>query len=84
MDIRKKFFIEGGETLERVDKRSCRQPITRGVQGKVGGGDSKQPNVVKDVLAHDKGVRLDLRRSLLTQIILRFQECFNIAQSNSL
>jgi len=49
----------GGETLERVAQRgSGGPPIPGNTQGQVGRG-SQQPDLVKDVPAHCRGVGLD-------------------------
>ena len=50
MDIRKKFFTEGGETLEEVAQRSSGCPIIGSVQGQVGRG-FEQTDLVEDVPA---------------------------------
>jgi len=49
------FYNEGGQMLEQVAHRSCGLPITGNVQGQVGRG-SEWPGLVKDVLAHGRGV----------------------------
>jgi len=70
LDIRKNFFYEGGETLERVAQRGSEGPIPGNIQAQVGGG-SEQPGLVEDVPAYCKGLGLgDLYSSLPTQIIL--------------
>ena len=56
LDIRKKFFYnESGRTLEQVAQRSCGCPIPGGAQGQVGWG-FEQPDLVKDVPAHGRGL----------------------------
>ena len=52
------FCDEGGETWEQVAQRSCGCPITGSVQGQVGPG-FEQPDLVKDVPAHGRGLGLD-------------------------
>lgn len=47
-----------GETLEQVAQRSCVCSITESVQGEVGQG-FEQPDLLKDVSAHGRAVRLD-------------------------
>ena len=51
-------YGEGGETLEQVAQRGGRCPIPGKIQGQVGWG-SEQPDLVEDVPAHCRGVRLD-------------------------
>ena len=48
----------GGETLEWVVQRGGRCPIRGNIQGQVERG-SEQPDLVEDVPAHCRGVRLD-------------------------
>ncbi|KAK4816211.1 LOW QUALITY PROTEIN: hypothetical protein QYF61_013449 [Mycteria americana] len=55
LDIRKKFYDEGGETLEQVAQRGGRCPMPGNIQGQVGQG-SEQPDLVEDIPAHCKGV----------------------------
>ncbi|KAK4823398.1 hypothetical protein QYF61_001772 [Mycteria americana] len=51
------FFYEGVETPEQVAQRSCGCSIIGNVQGQVGRG-SEQPDLVKNVPAHGRGVEL--------------------------
>ena len=50
------FHNEGGETLEQVAQCGC--PIIGSVQGQVGWG-SEQPDQVRGVPVHGRGVGLD-------------------------
>ena len=47
LDIRRKFFTEGGDTLEQVAQGGCGCPIPGGIQGQAGCG-SGQPVLVTD------------------------------------
>jgi len=38
LDVRRKFFIEGGKVLEEAAQRGCGCPIPGGVQVQVGWG----------------------------------------------
>ncbi|KAK4821047.1 hypothetical protein QYF61_012227 [Mycteria americana] len=59
LDIRKKrFYDEGGETLEEVAQGSCGCPIIGSVHSQVGWG-FEHPDLVKDVPAHGRRVGLD-------------------------
>lgn len=59
-DIRKMFFYtEGYEILEKVAQRGGRFPTPGNIQGQVEWG-SKQCDGVEDVLAHCRGVELDV------------------------
>jgi len=56
LDIWKIFFYnEGVETLEKVAQRRCECPIIGSIQGLVGQG-LEQPDLVKDVFVHGRGV----------------------------
>ena len=52
------FYNEDGETLVQVAQRGCRCPIPGNIQGQVGRG-SEQPDLVKDVTAHWRGIGQD-------------------------
>ena len=47
------FYSEGGETLAQAAQRSCRYPITGGIQGKVG-WDPGQPHLVAGNSAYSR------------------------------
>ena len=55
LDIRKKFFTEGGDALEQVAQGGCGCPIPGGIQGQAGCG-SGQPGLVAGNPAHSRGV----------------------------
>ena len=55
LDIRRKFFTEGGDTLEQVAQGSCGCPIPGGTQDQAGCG-SEQPGLVAGNPAHSRGV----------------------------
>ena len=55
LDIRRKFFTEGGETLEQVAQRGCECPIPGCIQGQTGCGPG-QPGIVVGDPACGKGV----------------------------
>ena len=48
----------GGETLAQVVQRGSGGPLPGNIQGHVGRG-SEQPNLVKDIAAHSRGIGLD-------------------------
>ena len=52
--IRRKFFTEGGDTLEQVAQGGCGCPIPGGIQGQAGCG-SGQPGLVVGDPAHSRG-----------------------------
>ena len=53
LDIRRKFFTEGGEALAQAAQRSCGCPIPGGAQGQAGWGFG-QPGLGGGVSAHDR------------------------------
>ena len=53
LDIRKKFFTEGGDALEQVAQGGCGCPIPGGIQGQAGCG-SGQPGLVVGDPAHSR------------------------------
>ena len=55
LDIRRKFFTEGGDALEQVAQGGCGCPIPGGIQGQAGCG-SGQPGLVVGDPAHSRGV----------------------------
>ena len=55
LDIRRKFFTEGGDTLEQVAQGGCGCPIPEGIQGQAG-CSSGQPGLVVGDPAHSRGV----------------------------
>jgi len=55
LDVRKKFFTEGGDALEQVAQGGCGCPIPGGIQGQAGCGCG-QPGVVVGDPAHSRGV----------------------------
>ena len=55
LDIRKKFFTQGGDALEQVAQGGCGCPIPGGIQGQAGCG-SGQPGLVVGDPAHSSGV----------------------------
>jgi len=54
LDIRKKFFTEGGNTLEQVVQGGCGCLIPGGDQGQAGCG-SGEPGLVVGKPAHSRG-----------------------------
>jgi len=52
------FYSESGETMEQVAQRGGGCPIPGNIKGQVGWG-SEQPDLVKDVPAHCRGLGLD-------------------------
>ena len=58
LDIRRKFFTEGGDVLEQVAQGGCGCPIHAGTQGQAGCG-SGQPGLVVGDPAHSRGLELD-------------------------
>jgi len=58
LDIRKKFFTQGGDALEQVAQGGCGCPIPGGIQGQAGCG-SGQPGLVVVDSAHSRGLKLD-------------------------
>ena len=48
LDIRRKFFTEGGDTLEQVAQGGCGCPIPGGIQGQAGCGSGQPVLVVGD------------------------------------
>jgi len=58
LDIRKKFFSQGGEALAQAAQRSCGRHLPGRVQGQVGRG-SEHPGLGEGVTAHSRGVELD-------------------------
>jgi len=56
LDIRRKFFTQGGDTVEQVAQEGCGCPIPGGIQGQAGCG-SGQPGLVVGDPAHSKGVK---------------------------
>ncbi|GAB0180752.1 hypothetical protein GRJ2_000540500 [Grus japonensis] len=59
LDIRKKFFTEGGEALEQAAQRGCGCPIPGSVQGQVGWVFG-QRGLVEGVPAHGGGGGVEL------------------------
>ena len=57
LDIRRKFFTEGGVTLEQVAQGGCGCPIPGGIQCQAGYG-SGQPGLVVGDPAHSKRVEI--------------------------
>ena len=55
LDIRRKFFTQGDDTLEQVAQGGCGCPIPGGIQGQAGCG-SGQPGLVVGDPAHSRGV----------------------------
>ena len=55
LDIRRKFFIQSGDTLEQVAHGGCVCPIPGGIQVKAGCG-SGQPGLVVGDPAQSRGV----------------------------
>jgi len=55
LDIRRKFFTEGGDALEQVAQGGCGCHIHGGIQGQAGCG-SGQPGVVVGDPARSRGV----------------------------
>lgn len=49
------LYSEDGEILENVAQSSCGYPIPGGAEGQAG-GSSKQSGLVKNVLAHVRGL----------------------------
>ena len=58
LDIRRKFFTQGGEALEQVAQGGCGCPIPGGIQGQAGCG-SGQPGLVVGDPAHSRGLKPD-------------------------
>ena len=58
LDIRRKFFTEGGDALEQIAQGGCGYPIPGGIQGQVGWGPG-QPNLGEGDPAHCKWLELD-------------------------
>jgi len=52
------FYNEGGEAQEQVAHKGGRSPIPGNIQGQAGRG-SEEPDLVEDVPAQSRGVRLD-------------------------
>ena len=57
LDIRKKFFKEGGEALEQVAQGGCGCPISGCKQGQAGCG-SEQPDLLVGDPAHSRAVEI--------------------------
>jgi len=55
LDVRRKFFTQGGDALEQVAQGGCGCPIPGGIQGQAGCG-SGQPDLVVGNPAHSRGV----------------------------
>jgi len=55
LDIRRKFFTEGGDTLEQVAQGGFGCPIPGGIQGQAGCG-SEQPGLVVGDPACSRGI----------------------------
>jgi len=56
LDIRRKFFTEGGDTLEQVAQKGCGGcPVAGGIQGQAACGFG-QPCLVVGNSAHGRGV----------------------------
>ena len=55
LDIRRKFFTEGGDALEQVAQGGCGCPIPGGIQGQAGCG-SGQPGLVVGDPVHSRGI----------------------------
>ena len=67
LGIRRKFFTQGGDTLEQVAQRGGGCPIPGDIQGQAGPGP-EQPDVAVDVPVHCRGDGLDgLQQSLPTK-----------------
>jgi len=58
LDVRRKFFTQGGDALEQVAQGGCGCPIPGGIQGQAGCG-SGQPDLVVGNPAHSRGLKLD-------------------------
>jgi len=54
LDIRRKFFAQGGDAPEQVAQGGCGCPIPGGIQGQAGCG-SGQPGLVVGDPAHKQG-----------------------------
>ena len=55
LDIRSRFFTQGGDALEQVAQGGCGHPIPGGIQGQAGCGSGQPGLVVGDPL-HSRGV----------------------------
>ena len=59
LDIKKEFlYNEGGETPWKFTQTSCGCPFNQSVQGQ-GEWHIEQPDLVRDVLSHGRGMGLD-------------------------